>query len=86
MLPPNECRIVNMYEEANAVFDCSWNENDPNLIMEAIGDGRIKAINTANNSCVFEMQVHLKEVYSIENCHKNPVFLFEKILNFSLFT
>ena len=43
-VPEGICTIINVIEENDAIFDCSWSETNENLILTCSGDGNIRVI------------------------------------------
>jgi len=63
---------MDVFDEPEAVFDCSWNEEKDNLVAISSGNGIIKLIDTIQKKAIHTLKNHEKEVYSIEFSHKNP--------------
>mmetsp|Transcript_23520 Transcript_23520/g.27250 ORF Transcript_23520/g.27250 Transcript_23520/m.27250 type:complete len:326 (+) Transcript_23520:39-1016(+) len=62
--------ILARYDEPDAIFDCSWNEEDQKLIALGTGDGSVKLLDTAQNKPIAALNVSKGEIYSVEFSHK----------------
>ncbi|CAD8072224.1 unnamed protein product [Paramecium sonneborni] len=75
-IQPNQpIKILFQSEENDAVFDCSWNEADPNVIAIGCGNGIVKVLNAGTKQILTQYLESKEEIQSVEFGHKNPNWL-----------
>lgn len=62
-------QIINQIPSPNAIFDISWSEQNPDLLVGACGDGNIRLFKMGQNQAIGQQPVHQKEVNSVECNH-----------------